>query len=466
MLPDSDHLDFLDQTIKNTIFALLKKHTSTIQKNNPKILNAWASYDWANSVYNLAITATIFPIYYDTMTQKAYGEVVKFFGMDVIGSVLYAYTISLSFLFAAILSPLLSGLADYGGHKKRFMKFFTYMGSIACMSLFFFDGSNIEFGIIASLIASMGFSGALVFYISYLPDIATDDKLDGISAKGFSLGFLGSVIQLIISLVIIFNAHTLIGAESESISGEIATKISFLLVGIWWVGFAQIAFFYLPDNIYEKQPEQDNLFKKGFEELLKVWKSLRELPNLKRFLIAFFFYNMGAQSIFLLATIFGSKELNLPGTNLIGVILVLQLVGIGGAYVFAYISKLRGNKFSLMAMLSGWFLICLFGYLIDTEVEFYILAITFGFVMGGIHLSRSTYAKLIPSNTKDTTSYFSFYDVTEKLATAFGPFTYGFIEYLTGDMHFSIIALGVYFIVGLAILIGVRIPRGLGQVSE
>ena len=441
----------------------MKNTTSSFQKNNPKILNAWASYDWANSVYNLAITAAIFPVYYDAATKEAFkGEVVKFFGMDFIASVLICLCHSIIILFCGnLISSTYLDLADYGGYKKRFMKFFTYTGATACMSLFFFEGANIEFGIIAALLASMGFSGAIVFYVSYLPDIATDDKLDGVSAKGFSLGFLGSVIQLAISLAIIFNAEPLFGPDSAGF----ATRFSFLLVGIWWIGFAQIAFYYLPSNIHERKPDEDNLFKKGFEELLKVWESLRELPNLKRFLIAFFFYNMGAQSIFLLATIFGSKALNLPSEKLIGVILVLQLVGIGGAYVFAYISKLRGNKFSLMTMLAGWFLISLFGYLINSEMEFYILAMTFGFIMGGIHLSRSTYAKLIPSDTQDTTSYFSFYDVTEKLATALGPFTYGFIEYLTGDMHFSIIALGVYFIVGMTILIGVNIPRGMGQQS-
>ncbi|MDX2303727.1 MAG: MFS transporter [Microscillaceae bacterium] len=437
----------------------MKKKNTVIEKNNPRILNAWASYDWANSVYNLAITAAIFPVYYESTTKEAFqGEVVKFFGMDFIASVLYAYAISLSFLLAAILSPLLSGLADYGGLKKAFMKIFTYTGATACMCLFFFKGANVEYGIIMALIASMGFSGALVFYNSYLPDIATDDRLDSVSAKGFSLGFLGSVIQLTISLAIIFNAETLFGKDSTGF----ATRFSFLLVGIWWIGFAQIAFFYLPKNVYKERTDQTNLVKKGFKELLKVWESLRGLPNLKRFLAAFFFYNMGAQSIFLLATIFGSKELNLPPERLIGVILLLQLVGIGGAYVFANVSARRGNKFALLSMLVGWTLICVFGYMIDNEVEFYILAASFGFVMGGIHLSRSTYAKLIPQDTRDTTSYFSFYDVTEKLATALGPFSYGIIELLTGDMHFSLIALGIYFIVGMVILARVSIPRGMG----
>lgn len=429
------------------------------QKNNPKILNAWASYDWANSVYNLAITAAIFPTFYELSTKAAFkGEIVRFFGWEITGTVLYAYAISLSFLLAAVLSPLLSGLADYGGKKKLFMKFFTYTGSIACMGLFFFDGSNVEWGIICAIIASMGYSGAIVFYVSFLPEIATDDRLDGISAKGFSLGFLGSVIQLVISLVLIMRAP--FGLETG-----LATRISFLLVGVWWIGFAQIAFKILPENTSHQKPKE-NLFAKGFEELSKVWGNLRDLPNVQRFLIAFFCYNMGAQSIFLLATLFGSKELNMDSGKLIMTILLLQLVGIAGAYLFAFISKKRGNKFALISMLIGWFLICIFGYFITTELHFYLISATFGLIMGGIHLSRSTYAKLIPTDTEDTTSYFSFYDVMEKLGSALGPFSYGLIEALTGSMRYSLIALGIYFVVAISFLIGVQIPRGQGELEE
>lgn len=426
---------------------------TTFPKNDPKILNAWASYDWANSVYNLTITAAIFPVYYEQATKAAFnGDIIKFFGAEIAASVLYAYAIAMSFLLAAILSPLLSGIADYGGKKKTLMKFFTYTGAAACFTLFWFDGSNVELGIIAAIIASMGYSGAVVFYISFLPEIASDDRLDGLSARGFSLGFLGSVIQLAISLAIIFNSQAL------GISEGFATRLSFLFVGVWWIGFAQIAFYYLPSNVHQRKAE-GNLLRKGFDELLKVWQQLKQLKYTKRFLLAFFFYNMGAQSIMLLATIFGSKELGLDAGKLIGTILLLQIVGIGGAYLFAFISDKRGNKFSLLLMLSIWLMICVFGYFLDSETEFYFMATAVGLVMGGIHLSRSTYAKLIPEDTKDTTSFFSFYDVMEKVATAIGPFSYGLIEWLTGSMRNSIVALGIYFILGFTLLLMVRIPR-------
>ncbi len=431
-------------------------------KNNQKILNAWASYDWANSVYNLAITAVIFPIYYAGVTETAFhGTVVQFFGMSIKGSVLYAYAIALSFLIAAIISPLLSGIADFGGKKKLMMQIFTYMGATACAGLYFFVGKNIEWGIVCALLASLGFSGAIVFYNSYLPDIATEDKYDSVSAKGYSMGFLGSVLQLIICLILI----EYLGANYKSYDfanvGEAklyAVRLSFLCVTIWWVGFAQIAFIYLPTAV-AKGTNQTGLFRKGFTELQKVWKALQTMPNTLLFLCAFFFYCMGAQSIFLLATLFGSNELKLGQEKLIPTILALQLVGILGAYVFAYLSKRKGNKFALLCILFFWLVLGIYGYSVTTETQFYIMAVTFGVAMGGYHLSRSTYAKLIPQNTPDTTSYFSFYDVVEKLATAMGPFLYGLIESLTGSMRNSILALSVYFLIAIILLAFVQIPR-------
>ncbi len=424
------------------------------QKNNPKILNAWASYDLANSAYNLTITAAVFPVYYETVTQQAFGgEDVVFFGVKQVGSVLYAYALSLSFLLAAILSPLLSGVADYGGKKKLMMKFFTYTGATACFSLFFFTGENIELGIIAAIIASMGYSGAIVFYNSFLPEIASDDKLDSTSARGFSLGFFGSTIQLALSLYIILHA------ENFGLETGFATRLSFLFVGMWWIGFAQIAFLYLPNN-KNHQKSNENLFAKGFEELSKVWGKLRKMPQARRFLLAFFFYSMGAQSMMLLAPLFGGKELHLDASKLITTILLLQIVGIAGAYLFAFVSNKKGNRFALLSMLFIWLFICAYGaYYVQTEMDFYLLAVGVGLVMGGIHLSRSTYSKLIPKDTEDTTSFFSFYDVMEKLATASGPFVYGLIELSTGSMRNSVFALTFFFIIGIILLFTIKIPK-------
>lgn len=431
------------------------KNTPSFQKNTPSILNAWASFDWANSVYNLTITAAIFPVYYEAVTRAAFkSEQVIFFGQSIEATALYAYTIGASFFLVAVLSPMLSGIADYAGKKKLLMKIYTYLGASACIGLYFFDGQNIEQGIILAFLASVGYSGSIVFYLSYLPEIATDDRLDSVSARGYSLGFLGSIIHLILCLILINNPTSFGFADIGQ-----ATRFSFLLVGIWWIGFSQIAFIYLPQTKKEKDFD-GKLFKKGFEELVKVGKQVKQMRNLKIFLIGYFFFNMGVQSILLLATLFGSKELKLPGEKLIFTILLLQLVGIIGAFVAAYVSKHKGNRFTLLAMTVIWIFICLLALRMHTEVEFYLMAVGVGIVMGGFHLARATYAKLIPENTPDTTSFFSFYDMTDKLSTALGPVSYGLLEVLTGSMRGSIIALVLYFIVGLCFLYFVAVPRG------
>jgi len=422
--------------------------------NNQKVINAWCMYDWANSVYSLVITSTIFPVYYNSVTKTGIGnDLVSFFGWQVPNTVLYSYSLSFSFLLIAILSPPLSGIADYGGKRKSFMKFFTYIGGASCILLYFFKGVHVEYGIILSILASTGYSGGLVFYNSYLPVIASEDKYDIVSAKGFSLGYIGGVILLLINLVMISKPDWFGFTDPSA-----PARVSFLMVGVWWIAFAQIPFHYLPRNQGQKRGDRSIIIK-GYQELNKVLKSLKELPVLKRFLVSFFFYNTGVQTVMYLSATFGDKALNLDGDKLILTVLIIQLVAIAGSYIFAGISKRRGNKHALIIMVFIWILICLAAYFIRTEYHFYALAFVVGLVMGGIQaISRSTYSKLIPVNTIDHTSYFSFYDVTEKVSIVVGTFSYGFIEQITGNMRNSALSLVLFFLVGLGFLLLIRIP--------
>lgn len=424
-----------------------------------KVINGWAMYDWANSVYSLVITSTIFPIYFNAVTSSADGnDKVVFFGFEITNTVLYSYSLSFSFLVIAALSPLLSGIADYGGKKLSFLKFFAYLGSIACIMLFFFNGSNVEFGILCSVLASIGYAGSIVFYNAYLPEITTADKYDIVSAKGFSLGYFGSVILLVFNLVMISNPDWFGLTDASQ-----ASRISFVMVGIWWAGFAQITFNTLPKG--RKQLSQDNhLLKKGYLEIKKVWKNLQSLKALRAYLASFFFYSMGVQTVMYLAASFGDKELKLSGDQLILTVLIIQLVAIIGSYLFAYLSKWKGNKLSLLTMLFIWIVICIMAYRVFSSTEFYALAFMVGMVMGGIQsLSRATYSKLIPADTTDNTSYFSFFDVTEKIAIVFGTFSYGFIEQLTGSMRNSTVALGSFFLIGFLILWFTKMPRNIRE---
>ena len=424
-------------------------------RSQKRIVNAWCMFDWANSVYSLVITTTIFPIYYNAVTKSAFNsDLVIFFGVEISNTVLYSYSLSFSFLLIAALSPLLSGIADFGGKKKKFMKFFTYLGGFSCIMLFFFEGGNIEFGIIFAVLASIGFAGGIVFYNAFLPIITTPDKYDIVSAKGFSLGYAGSVLLLIFNLISISNPG-MFGLNDESS----ASRLSFVLVGLWWIGFSQITFYYLPKDSSTNQ-STFSLLKKGYQEILKVLDDLQKLIHIKRFLISFFFYNMGVQTVIYLAALFGDNELNLPAENLIFTILIIQIVAIIGSYLFAKLSAWKGNKFSLIVMVIIWVIVCVYAYFLYSALQFYILGFVVGMVMGGIQsLSRASYSKLIPQATTNYTSYFSFYDVLEKTSIVLGTFAYGFIEQISGSMRNSTIALSSFFIIGLVFLLMTKIPR-------
>ena len=423
--------------------------------NNPKTVRAWYMYDWANSVYSLVITSAIFPVYYKAVARTGESDVVNFLGFDILNSNLYSYTLSLSFLLVAAMLPLLSGMADYSGKKKSFMKFFVWLGALSCMGLFFFtDVEMLWLAIGLSMTASIGYSGSLVFYNAYLPEIVTEDLYDMTSARGYSMGYYGSVIMMIVCLVLIMN-YSSFGFSDEAE----ATRTGFLLVGLWWIGFSLIPFSRLPDNPFGVKPS-GNIWSKGYAEIRKVWRSLSGLPDLKRFLLAYFFYNMGVQTVMYLSALFGTDVLKLEDTKLIGIMLVIQLVGALGAFLFSKLSIRKGNKNALLVMIAIWINICVAAYFIQTEYQFYALAVIVGLVMGGIQsLSRATYSKLIPKNTIDHASYFSFYDVTYNLSIVLGTFSYGLINQITGSMRYSALGLGVYFVLGMVFLILIRSSR-------
>lgn len=427
-----------------------------IEKGNKRIINGWAMYDWANSVYSLVITSTIFPIFYQNVTaiKNSFGETVServnVFGFDINNSVLYSYSISFSFLLVAALTPLLSGIADYADNKKKFMQFFCYLGSISCMALFFFDPEYLELSMSFVVLASIGFSGSLVFYNAFLPEIADIKDQDRVSAKGYALGYLGSIILLILNLCMIMSPDTF-GIEDP----WLPARISFLTTGLWWAGFAQITFSRLPDKSFNIRAKGRYL-SKGYLELKSVFLDLKKNKRLTKYLLAFFVFNMAVQTIMYMAVTFGKDEIiDMPDEGLIISILIIQIIAIGGAYFCSFLSSVIGNIRTLTYILIIWIIICILAYFTYTPIEFYLLAALVGFVMGGVQsLSRSTYSKIIPE-TVDHTSYFSFYDVCEKIGVVIGTFIYGFVLFLTESSRNSIIALTVLFVLGLFLLYSV-----------
>jgi len=432
-----------------------------MQTASKKVIRGWAMYDWANSVYNLVITTTFFPIYFLAVTKKQFGgEIVTFLGRKFVNSSLYDYSIAVAYLFIALLYPVLTSIADTRGNKKSFMKFFCYMGSLGCGMLYFFNGSNLWLGILCLMMAAMGFVGSVVFYNAFLPEIAAPEDRDRVSAKGFSYGYIGSVILQIIGfvLVVMMTSNPLL-----------APRITFLLVGIWWASFAQITFSVLPETKTNGFISK-HVFRESFAEIRKVYQEIRKMPVLKNFLRGFFFYSMGVQTVMLAATLFGSKLLQLADTKLIITIVVIQLVAIPGAIWMSRLSEKFGNLRVLIGIIVFWIIICLSAYYTayykeqggNPEYGFYFLAVAVGLVMGGIQsLSRSTYSKLMPE-TRDTASYFSYFDFTEKIAIVIGMLSFGLIDEMMG-MKNSVLSLIIFFAVGLLWLVRAQRKLTVGR---
>ena len=416
-----------------------------------KIQKAWAMYDWSNSAYNLVITSTIFPAYYKAVSP----EKIQIGNHSLSNNVVFDYTLAFAYLLIAFMSPILSSMADVGGNKKRYMQFFTYIGSIACMGLFYFTDTHFWWGISCFAIAAIGFCGSLVFYNAYLPEIATKQEQDSLSALGFTYGYIGSVLLQIICLTFIMMP------SFWHIPNEgLASRISFFLVGVWWLSFSQIPFRLLPKSTPSAEHKQakSSILKQGFKELKKVLEIVKKMPVLKNYLAGFFFYSLGVQTVMLAATLFATSEITktngekLGMQELIIIILIIQLVAIVGSTVISKLSMHIGNIKSLMIAVIIWIGVCIGAYNTHHETAFYCLAAVVGLIMGGIQsLSRSTYSKLMPA-TQDTSSFFSFYDVSEKIAIVIGMFAFGFIEHITGSMRNSILLLILFFLIGFVFL--------------
>lgn len=422
-----------------------------------KVIRAWCSYDIANSVYNLIITTVLFPIYYTTITEAINGNPnVVFMGLVIRNTVIYDYIIAAAYLVIVFISPLLSGIADYSGNKKRFMMFFTYLGALSCAGLFWFKGNNIHFGLLMAGLAVVGYAGSLVFYNSFLPLIAPRRLQDIVSARGFAWGYGGSVILLIINILLINTWETWHFASQSD-----ALRTSFLMVGFWWASVSGFAFWYLKDAPPHQIPGQ-YIIVKGYHELVKVAQKLWKIHNGVKFLASYFFYSTGVQTIMLVATLFGATVLSIPAENMILTIILLQLVAMAGAHLFARISVAYSNRFSILIMLVIWIMVCISAYFIDQPVHFYFLAGAVGMVMGGIQSqSRSAFSKIIPEGETDTASFFSFYDVTEKMAIVIGMFTFGLIEHVTGNMRLSALFFSLFFITGFVLMWLTRIKTDI-----
>jgi len=422
----------------------------TITMNDKKTVRAWALFDWANSAYALVISTAIFPVYFTANSP----EIVQFGSFSMTSQSLYSFIVSFSYILIAAISPILSGIADFGGKRMYYLRIFTTIGALSCMALFFFkDSSDFVLGAIAFTLATIGFSGSLVFYDSYLPLIVTEDQYDRVSARGYAYGYVGSVILLLAILAMILFPE-FFGIESKTLPA----RIGFAMVGVWWISFAQITFRAMPKDSPLRVTKK--MIVRGYHEIKNVFAEVQKTPRIQIFLLAFFFYSAGVQTVIYLATIFADQELQMDTSELIGVVLIIQLIGVLGAVLFARLSEKIGNKGAIMIQLCIWFAICLGAYLTQTKTLFYILAAAVGLVMGGIQaLSRASYSKLLEKDEDDVTSYFSLYDVVSKVAIVAGTFLFGLVNVITNDMRNSVLALAFLFVIAFWLMTRVRIKK-------
>lgn len=422
-----------------------------LQKGDKKLLNAWAFYDWANSVYSLVIASAVFPIFYDVTFSK--GTMIPVFGTTMKSTALMSFTTAFAFLIVAFISPFLSGIADYAGNKKSFLKAFCYIGSLSCIGLYWFSADNLYFSLFAYLMGLIGFWGSLVFYNSYLPDVAYPEQQDGISAKGYSMGYIGSVVLLVAVLAVLMSAP-----DENKVQ---VMRWSFVSVGVWWILFSQYTYYFLPKGNKNSNKVTSRVLFNGFSELKKVWIQIGDNKQLKRYLGAFFVYSMAVQTVMLAATYFGAEEIAWPDSGaksmgLIISILLIQLVAVAGAILTSKLSAKIGNIKALIFINIVWAVICVCAYFVTLPLHFYVTAAFVGLVMGGIQsLSRSTYSKFLPETT-DTASYFSFYDVTEKIGIVIGMVLYGAVDQMFGSMRYSVVFLTLFFVIGILLLL--RVP--------
>jgi MFS transporter, UMF1 family len=431
-----------------------------IVKGDKRAIQGWVMYDWSNSVYQLTIASTIFPIYYNEVTRHGDNFIVSFFGYHVVNTVLYSWAIAAAYLVVAAGSPLFSSIADYTGRRKTFMQVFTWIGALSCGALYFFDSAHIELGILALTLGTIGYGGSIVFYNSFLPVIAEPEDQDRISARGYSYGYLGGVILLLFNLLMIMKP-TIFGIPRGS---TMAARVSFVTVFLWWIGFSQITFRRLPRYTYRKRSQRANLYANGYAELRTVFNHVRKSRRLSLYLAGFFFMTMGLLTVMFMAATYGEKALGLKEDVLIPTILVIQLIAMLGAWLFARLSGRIGNLKALMISTLAWVGVCIGAFYVTGAAGFVVAAAVIGLIMGGSQsLARSTYSKMLPETTTDHTSFFSFYDVMEKLATVAGTFAFGFIEAITGSMRYSVLAIALFFVIGLGffgVLMNVKEPKG------
>ena len=408
-------------------------------------------YDWANSAYITTAAVAILPDYFARVVVGEAG--VDILGMNMSATALWGFMLGGAAFFVFLFAPVLGAIADFSSAKKRFLVSFAYMGSLFAMLLYFSKSGNVTLTILLFLGSQVCFVGGNVFYDAFLPQIASEDKMDSVSAKGYAFGYVGGSLQFAIALGLVA-MHERVG-----ISITMAARIGMAMTGIWWAGWTLLTLKYLKEvkipyqlpEKYRNQPKALAYLTVGISRTIATAKKVGRFKHLTLFLIAYMVYNDGIHTVTSMATIYGTEELKLTTTALMVTLLLVQVVAIGGALIFSQLAGRIGARRSVMFALVLWSGVVIYGYFIHTATEFFVLGIVVGVVLGGTQaLSRSFYGAMIPEEA--SAEFYGFYSVFSKFSSIWGPITFGVIKQVTGSARLAIISLMVFFIVGLVLL--------------
>src|SRR6056297_3618597 len=413
---------------------------------------AWAMYDWANSAFATVILATVLPIFYKDVA-----------GINLPGNLAasyWGYTQTIAMIIIAFIAPILGAAADYSDSKKTFLKFFVFLGITGTALLFFVNQGDYLLASLFFIIANIGFSGGNVFYDGFLTDISDSDSIDYISSLGYASGYLGGGLILAVNLLMISKPN-LFGISSVTA----ATQISFVTVAVWWLIFSLPAFKYLPEP--EKKVEKIPLKKytvMAFGRLKSTFVHIRKYRELWKFLLAFWLYNDGIGTIIRMAAIYG-REVGIDQTDLIGALLLTQFIGIPFALFFGKMGQHFGAQKGIFAALMVYVFITGYGFFISTARDFWILAALVGVVQGGAQaLSRSLYGSMIPRDK--SAEFFGFFGVSSKFAAILGPTVFAAVSQLTGSGRNGILAVALFFILGMIMLSAVDVEKGRREARQ
>ena len=407
-------------------------------------------YDWANSAYATTVSAGLFPAYFLAAVVPASGWVV--FGREIPAASLHPFAVGIAAFLTFLAAPVLGAIADFSAAKKRFLLFFAYVGATATLLLYFAGPGRVGATLTIFIVAQVGFVAANVFYDAFLPQIATDEEMDRMSARGFAYGYLGGGLQFAISLVLVA------GSDWIGISQDLAVRLSMAMAALWWGGFTLVTMRKLKEpRIAVEMPEEYRKYPGvlayaalGISRTLRTTRKVSKFPHLALFLVAFMFYNDGIQTVLQMAVVYGTDELGLDFTSLMVTLLLVQFVAIAGALIFSRIAGILGTKRSVMVTLIAWSGIVIYAYFIETAVQFFVLGGLVGIVMGGSQaLSRSFYGSMVPANA--SAEFYGFYSVFAKFSAITGPFVFGVVR-MAGSSRTAILSLIVFFLVGLVLL--------------